>query len=171
MSSTPRRLTDADSRQVARRTLDMHWDFVRRLARQGIIHFCVWNKYHHKEQRNEARHGLIDGLEVLGFVRQHRSWFGSGAYDLKRNTRPMWLTARGRRALRRQADRPEMIFGGLVEPGYKAMPLDFHRDLNEQRSRVRCSRGLLPATYIRPLTEKIEEQVDRKPARKRKKAR
>lgn len=166
-----KRLTDKLDREAARRTLDGHWDFVRRLAREGIVHFCVWNKYHHKEQRNEARHGLIDGLEVLEFVRQHRPWFGSGAYDLKRNTRPMWLTARGRRALRRQAGRPEMVYGGLVEPGYKAMPLDFHRDLNEQRSHVRWLRGLSRATYIRPLRDRTEEEVDRKPARKRKKAR
>lgn len=142
----------------------MHWDFVRRLARQGVVHFCVWNKYHHKEQRNEARHGLIDGLEVLDFVRQHRPWFGRGAYDRKRNTFAMWLTARGRIALRSRTDRAEMVFGGLVDPGYQVMPMDFHRDLNEQRGFVRDRAGLSRAAYIRPLTEKIEYAP---PSRKR----
>src|ERR1700685_206434 len=125
-----RRLTDRDSRQIAQRTLEGHWDFVRRLARQGVVHFCVWNKYHHKEGRNEIRHGLIDGLEFFDFVRSHRPWFGRGAYDRRRNAFPMWLTPAGRIALKTRANRSEMVHGGLVEPGYCAVPLDFHRDLN-----------------------------------------
>jgi hypothetical protein len=169
---TRRRLTETVSRQIARRTLDGHWNFMRRLARQGVVHVCIWNKYGHKEQRNEYRHGLIDGLELMDFVRQHRPWFGYGAFDRSRNTFPMWLTPRGRSALRTCADRPQMILGGLVEPGYQVMPIDFHRRLNEQRSRVRIRAGLSRASYIRPLTQKIEEAPSnsRRTAKRRRKA-
>lgn len=154
-----RRLTDRFSRQVAQRVLEGHWNFVRRLAREGIVHFCVWNKFHHKERRNEERHGLIDGMEVMEFVREHRAWFGYGAYDRSRNTFPIWLTAAGRAALRTKADRPQLILGGLVDPGFQVMPREFHRDVNEQRNHLRKRRGLSRATYLRPLTEKIERVV------------
>ncbi len=165
---TPRKLTDTFSRRVARRVLDGHWNFIRRLARQGIVHVCLWNKYGHKEGRNEDRHGLIDGMELMEFVRQHRSWFGYGAHDRRRKTFPMWLTASGRHALRTRADRPQLVLGGLVEPGYQVMPIDFHRDLNEQRSRVRARAGLSRASYIRPITVKVEwAPIKRRAAKKR----
>lgn len=150
-----RRFNDRDSRQVAQRQLEGHWNFVRRLAREGLVHFCVWNKYHHPERKNEIRHGLIDGMEFLDFVRTHRAWFGCGAYDRRRNTFAIWLTQAGRSALRTRAERAEMMRGGLVEPGYEAMPLQFHRDLNEQRGIQRARRGL-PTSYIRELMEKPE---------------
>lgn len=164
-----RRLTDSFSRQTAQRTLEGHWNFVRRLAREGIVYFCVWNKYHHAEQKNEVRHGLIGGMEFLDFVRQHRAWFGQGAYDRRLNARPMWLTAAGWRALRSCADRPEIMRGGLVEPGYEAAPRDFHRDLNEQRFLQRDRRGLR-TSYIRELIEKPEPMSVRKRRTKRRTA-
>jgi hypothetical protein len=164
---TRRRITSLLSRQIARRVLDGHWDFVRRLARQGVIHVCLWNKYRHKEGRNEDRHGLIDGLELMEFVRQHRAWFGYGAYDRQRNTFPMWLTERGRRAVSTHADRPQIVLGGLVEPGYQVMPIDFHRDLNEQRHRSRVRVGLSRPSRIYPLIERAK--VPAKPVRRRRK--
>lgn len=164
-----RRFNDRFSRQVAQRQLEGHWNFVRRLAREGIVYFCVWNKYGQTEQKNEVRHGLIDGMEFLDFVREHQSWFGRGAYDRRRNAQPMWLTAAGRRALRSCADRPEIMRGGLVEPGYEAVPRDFHRDLNEQRCLQRDRRGL-HTSYIRELTEKPEPAPTMKRRTKRRAA-
>jgi hypothetical protein len=95
-------------------------------------------------------------MELMTFVREHRSWFGWGAYDRSRNSFPMWLTPAGRSALRSHPDRLQMVYGGLVEPGFKVMPIDFHRDLNEQRSRIRGRAGLSRPRHIRPLAEKIE---------------
>lgn len=163
-----KRLSDIGARQVARRVLDGHWNFVRRLAREGVVHVCIWNKYHHKTRRNEQRHGLIDGLELMEFVRQNRAWFGMGAYDRGRNTFPMWLTDRGRKALRTRADRPQLVLGGLIEPGFQVMPIDFHRDLNEQRARLRRRNGLGEPAHIRPLRLLPEPvmQPNRRRARK-----
>jgi hypothetical protein len=159
-----RKLTGTFARQVARRKLDGHWNFVRRLDHEGVVHVCLWNKYHHKEARNEKRFCLMSGMDLMEFVRQHRSWFGYGAYDRARNTFPIWLTPAGRDALRTKADRPQLLLGGLVEPGYEVIPSDFHRDLNEQRARQRELAGLSRPSYIRELL--LKPEIEQKPRRK-----
>lgn len=150
---TPRRLNTALSRQIARRTRDWHWDFMHRLARQGIVHVCLWNKYRHKERRTELRCGLIDGMELMAWVRAHRRWFRYGPHDRQRNAFPMWLTPAGKLAARQRAHAHDRapVLGGLVDPGYQAEPREFHRDLNEQRERMRERCGLSQPTFIRPL--------------------
>lgn len=164
-----RKLNDKFDRQGARRTRDWHWNFMARLARRGIVHVNLWNKYNQKEWRNELRLCLISGLELMDWISSHRSWFGWGPHRHDRHTFPCWLTAKGRRALRarsRSHDRAPVL-GGLVEPGYQAQPLDFHRNLREQIACRREALGLSRPDYIHhpPLVK--PELVEQAPKRRR----
>lgn len=155
---SPKKLTSSWERQVARRGREMDWNFMGRLAR-APIHVCLWNKYHKKERGNELMLCLISGVNFMSWVREHRTWFRMGPYNQERTTFMVWLTPVGRIAVKRRDKRHDnaVVNGGLVEPGYQVMPiLDFHRDLNEQRSRIRKARGLSGAMDIGPLIEKVE---------------
>jgi hypothetical protein len=41
----PKRLTDKDSRMMARRERDSQWGFMERVAREGVVWMCPWDKY------------------------------------------------------------------------------------------------------------------------------
>jgi hypothetical protein len=41
----PKRLTDRNSRMVARRERDAQWGFMEQVAREGIVWMCPWDKY------------------------------------------------------------------------------------------------------------------------------
>lgn len=134
----PPKLNDPWERQAARRGREMDWALMERLAR-APVHICLWNKYHKVERRNELMLCMMGGVDFMTWVREHRSWFGHGAYNRTRTTFQFWLTPAGRAAVRRRDPRHDnaVTNGGLVEPGYQVMPArDFHRDLDEQRRRV-----------------------------------
>lgn len=167
---TLRKLNSPFERQVARRGREMDWAFMERLAR-APVHVCLWNKYHKKERGNETMLCLMGGVYFMTWVREHRSWFGHGAYNPDRTTFLFWLTPAGRAAVRRRDPKHNnaVVNGGLVEPGYQVMPVrDFHRALNEQRNRIRQRHGLSPCAFIRPLTEKSEPEI--RPKRRRRRA-
>jgi hypothetical protein len=164
---TPRRLNDKLSRQIARRVRDGHWEFMAKLARFGVVHVCTWNKARRKEGRNEMRCGLLDWFEYAAFIRAHRAWFGQGPWDTRRDTFPMWLTPAGRQALATRPDDSNPVFGGLVEPGYQCIPLDFHRSLHEQRTVLRERRGLSRPAYI-PDEPRVSVEPIVRPKRRRK---
>lgn len=136
---SPRRITDNISMQIARRTRDDMWVLMDRLARQGIVHVCTWNKNRRPQGRNELRCGLLDWFGYASWIHRHRPWFRYGCWDRRRDTFPMSLTPAGRIALRRRSPRDDrsMVYGGLVEPGYQVQPRDFHRRLREQLRRNR----------------------------------
>jgi hypothetical protein len=41
----PKRLTDRTMRMIARRERDSQWEFMERVAREGIVWMCPWDKY------------------------------------------------------------------------------------------------------------------------------
>lgn len=145
-----RKLTCPFWRKIARRERDSHWNFMRRLARQGAVHVCLWNKRGLKERGSELMLSLMGGNDLMSWVAAHRSWFGYGAYNAGRTTFPFWLTPRGRIALRRRrrADDRAPIFGGMVQPGYQVIPFEYHRSLHEQRVWLRERAGLSRPAYI-----------------------
>lgn len=134
----PRILTDRYAMQTARRERDFHWALMERMARRGIVHICPWDKKRLATRQNEHRCGLIDWFELAAWLRQHRSWFGQGAFNRARDTFPCWLTPRGRAALRKRRRRDDLapVLGGLVEPGFQVQPREFYRCLWEQRKNV-----------------------------------
>lgn len=122
----PRRLTSYQDRQMARRTRDQQWAFMERVARLGLIWFCVWNKNgHHKPPYPDDLEvcGLIDGMELLEWMGSHKEWWKIGRWSDKHYARPVRLTDAGRAALaHRERYDMELVTGGLVEPGWCAMP-------------------------------------------------
>lgn len=119
---------DAQHREMARRMRDGQWQFADRVAKHGTVWFCWWNK----DRRHvppypddvEVR-GLIDGLEILGWLRSHDDWWVIGEWDDARYAAPVQLTDTGRKALaERHLYDLEPVDYGLVEPGHRAIPAE-----------------------------------------------
>jgi hypothetical protein len=120
----PRRRTDKSARAQARNIRDYHWEIMEKIAENGALRVCLWDKKRLEQQPDEVRMGLISGMEWMNWVNRHRGWFQiSRAYDDARDTRLMKLTEAGRRALRNRVRYDmEPVEGGLVEPGWVAVP-------------------------------------------------
>lgn len=120
----PKQLTSDWERQIARNIRNSQWRMMERIAEHGTLWFCVWNKYRKPEAEDEMRCGLIDGLEKLEWVRAHPDWFMEGEWSEARYAFPIRLTDAGRTALtERELYDMEPVQGGLVEPGWIAVPL------------------------------------------------
>ena len=121
----PKLRTDETMRAVARNIRDSQWAFMERLAREGTVHVCPWNKYRLEERSDELMFGLIDWLEMNAWIRRHADWFvlGEDQWNAERHTFPVSLTVAGREALQhRELYDMEPVEGGLVEPGWQAIP-------------------------------------------------
>jgi hypothetical protein len=124
--SAPVLKEDAESQAMARRMRDGHWAFADKVLEQGTVWFCWWNK----ARRHVAPYpadvvvtGLIDGLELLDWLKGHEDWWIIGEWDDARYAAPVQLTEIGRRALaERHLYDLEPVNWGLVEPGYTAVP-------------------------------------------------
>ena len=153
----PKRLTDRNSRMMARRERDAQWAFMERVAREGIIWMCPWDKHRlhgrrcitkwcesstfepHGEQWQCARckavmpqvpddrvyvFGLIGSNELFAWLDAHKDWWKRGRWSEKRCARSIRITEAGRIALaNRHLYDAELIYGGMVEPGYVVQPL------------------------------------------------
>jgi hypothetical protein len=123
----PKRLTSRRDRDMARRIRDAQWAFMQRVADLGTVWLCWWNKNRRHDENNLPAdlvvHGLIDGTELLEWLNSHKDWWVIGDWSDERYAAPVRLTDAGRAAL---ADRDrydmELVTGGLVEPGWCAMP-------------------------------------------------
>jgi hypothetical protein len=164
-----------DRRSWARRTRDDHWEFMERLARYGIVHVCPWAKHRSSSAgQNELIECPLTWCEFATWIQQHRSWFRWGAWDDRRQTVAYWLTPAGRAAARRKPARDDAlpVHGGLVEPGWKARPRSFYRDLYWQRLDVFTrARGYRPSTVCRgelvpPRSEFVPQQIRKTRRRK-----
>lgn len=125
----PRRLKSKRDRQMARRMRDQQWGVMERVERIGTLWICWWNKNSHHDERRARLPadlhvcGLIDGVELLEWMKSHDDWWEIGEWNDGRYAAPVRLTDAGRAAL---ADRSrydmEPVTGGLVEPGWIATP-------------------------------------------------
>lgn len=125
----PRILTDAASRDMARRTRDGQWDFMQQVADQGTIWLCWWNKNRHHDRESAPEDlvicGLIDGMELLGWMKSHKDWWVIGSWSDERYAAPVSLTPAGHEALASRALYDlEPVNGGLVEPGWTCVPAE-----------------------------------------------
>lgn len=120
----PKRLTDRSSRIFARRERDAEWAFMERVAREGIVWMCPWDKYgKHKNGDGVYVFGLIGSTEFYHWLSSHEDWWKRGRWSEKRCARSIRITAAGRKALKnRHLYDMEPIFGGMVEPGYIVTP-------------------------------------------------
>jgi hypothetical protein len=124
----PKRLTSRFDRRMARNIRDSQWAFMELAAELGTVWVCWWNKNgHHPDEglpRDLMVHGLIDGMEFLEWLNSHKDWWVIGEWSDERYAAPVSITEAGRAAF---ADHErydmELVTGGLVEPGWCAMPL------------------------------------------------
>jgi hypothetical protein len=127
MARQPKRLTSRRDREMARRIRDGQWEFMDRVFRLGTVWVCWWNENGHHDENSIPDDlmvcGLIDGMELLAWLHSHKDWWTIDEWSDERYAAPVSLTDAGRAALaaRDQYDM-ELVTGGLVEPGWCAMP-------------------------------------------------
>ena len=120
----PKRLSDRSSRMAARYGRDAQWEFMKRVAREGIVWMCSWDKYNrHKDGDGVYVFGLLGSEAFFHWLGSHPDWWKRGRWSEKRCARSIRITEAGLTALanREQYDM-EPIFGGMVEPGYIVTP-------------------------------------------------
>ena len=126
----PRTLTDADSRERARRMRDSQWAFADRVAAAGTVWVCWWNKNRRHDTSKALPDDLlvlclISGMELLEWLNAHPDWWAIGEWSDARYAAPVSLTEAGRAALaQREKYDLEPVTGGLVEPGWQATPIE-----------------------------------------------
>lgn len=119
----PKRLKARMWREIARNVRDQQWRLMERAAEHNPLWFCVWNKNRRPTLADEQRHGLIDGMEMLAWTDRHPDWFIKGEWSDERYAFPLYLTDAGRVALaEREKYDMEPVYGGMVEPGWQAIP-------------------------------------------------
>ena len=129
-SQQPKTLTDQASRQQARHIRDNQWRKLERIAEQDPhpLYICWWNKNRHHNRDVSPPDllvcGLIDGMEMLHWLKAHPEWVVIGEWSDERYAAPVHITDSGLDALsKRERYDLEPVVGGLVEPGWQAIPM------------------------------------------------
>lgn len=118
-----KRLSDRKSRMYARAVRDAQWAFMERVAREGVVWTCPWDKYHRHKNDGVYVYGLLGSNDFLHWINSHRDWWKRGPWSEKRCARSLRLTDSGKAALaNRELYDMEPIYGGMVEPGYVVTP-------------------------------------------------
>lgn len=120
----PKRLTDYRERMIARRQRDSQWRFMERVAREGVVWVCPWDKYSkHKNGDGVYVFGLLGSNEFYHWLDSHKDWWKKGRWSDKRCAASVRITEAGLVALQnRHLYDMEPIFGGMVEPGFVVRP-------------------------------------------------
>ena len=122
-------LTEDRDREMARYIRDHQWRTLEAIAEHNPLWYCWWDKAgRHRPERGPRPpdlkvSGLIDGMEILAWLRSHPDWVEIGEWSDERYAAPIHITEAGREALRnRHLYDMEPVTGGLVEPGWQATP-------------------------------------------------
>ena len=112
---------------MARHMRDRQWEVMERVANLGTLWICWWSKDRHHNDKTAPADllicGLIDGMQLLDWFNSHEDWWIIGEWSDERYAAPVSLTEAGRLALtERDKYDMELVTGGLVEPGWCAMP-------------------------------------------------
>lgn len=120
----PKKLRDKSSRKMARNMRNQHWLFMEKIAEHGVVWFCPWDKF--GKHKNPGANEVVDGLTgwgILEWTGRHKDWFKWGSWSYDRCARPVRLTPAGIAALENwHRYDMEPVYGGLVEPGWQAIP-------------------------------------------------
>lgn len=124
----PKKLTTKHWRETARRARDEQWVFAERAAEFGTVWACWWDKDRRHKGKELPRDlfvfCLIGGTEMGDWLNRHPDWWEIGKWDDARYAAPVHITEAGRAALaNRAAYDMEPVYGGLVDPGWQAIPL------------------------------------------------
>jgi hypothetical protein len=126
--SEPKWLTSDTQRAMARRMRDHQWEVADRVAKLGTLWVCWWNKNRRHDDTKPLPDdllvcGLIDGNELLEWLNAHKDWWVIGGWSDARYAAPLSLTDVGHAALaEREKYDMEPVTGGMVEPGWQAIP-------------------------------------------------
>lgn len=126
----PKRLDTPEWRLMARRMRDHQWEIADRVLEHDPLWICWWNKNRHFDETKPLPAdllvcGLITGLELLAWFKNHADWWDIGEWSAERYAAPVRLTAVGRATLaEREKYDMEDVTGGLVEPGWIATPAE-----------------------------------------------
>jgi hypothetical protein len=126
----PKWLVSDEDRKMARHMRDRQWRLAERAAEHGTLWICWWNKNHHHDTSQPLAAdlevcGLIDGMELLNWLKAHEDWWSIGEWSDDRYAAPVSITEAGREALRnRHLYDMEPVKGGLVDPGWQAIPTE-----------------------------------------------
>ena len=108
---------------IARRERDGQWAFMERVAREGVVWMCPWDKYHRHGSDGVYVFGLLGSNEFFHWLGCHKDWWKRGRWSEKRCARSIRISDAGRKALKhREKYDMEPIVGGMVEPGYIVTP-------------------------------------------------
>lgn len=137
MTVEPRELTAPEDRQMARRVRDYHWSIMEKVNQHGTLWCCWWDKarrYMKRDGKGVMREhapddvqvfGLIAAVEFLDWTKRHPEWWAIGEWSDERYAAPVSLTDAGRDALtNRHLYDMEPVTGGMVEPGWQAIPAE-----------------------------------------------
>ena len=123
-----RYLTSYRERAMARRTRDSQWAFMERVAKEGTVWICPWDKYRKHGSDGVYVYGLLGSNEFLHWLDSHKEWWNRGRWSDRRCASPISITDAGRFALGNRAPYDmELINGGMVEPGFVVRPLPARR--------------------------------------------
>jgi hypothetical protein len=113
-------------RIIARHERNHQWHFMERIVAHGTLWYCPWNTKRLPEAADEFRDGWLSALPLRAWVTRHADWFVQGEWDKARDAFPFQVTAAGQTALaQRELYDMEPVPGGLVAPGWDAIPLPY----------------------------------------------
>ena len=124
----PKLLEEPKHQAMARRIRDHQWETLERIADKNPLYICWWDKNRRHGPREHQPDdlkvcGLIDGMELVHWLKAHPEWTTTGDWSAERYAAPVWITEAGRTALEnRHLYDMEPVEGGLVEPGWRAQP-------------------------------------------------
>ena len=125
MSDEPKKMTDRDARERARLIRDRQWRIMEKADKYGAV-WCRTASRWLEPKEDEEHYGYIAAEELFAWFRElHPDWLIVGARDETRKAYPITLTDAGRAALaNRDTYNMEPVYGGMVEPGWQAIPLE-----------------------------------------------
>jgi hypothetical protein len=122
----PKILRRKADRQRARADRDRQWGFMEQVARCGTVWFCPWDKARRHDMKNLPPDVYVSDLfdPLRDWMGRHTDWWIVGEWSEEKYARAVQLTHAGRAALaNREKYDMEPVYGGLVEPGWKCVPL------------------------------------------------
>ena len=130
MTLEPKWLIEERDRKMARHIRDRQWEMLELIALHNPLYICWWDKARRYKVKTDTPPdvwacGLIDGMRMLRWLKAHPDWTQIGEWSDERYAAPVHITDSGRDALaNRECYDMEPVEGDLVEPGWRAIPLD-----------------------------------------------
>ena len=89
----PKLLEEPKHREMARRIRDHQWETLERIADKNPLYVCWWDKNRRHDPREHQPNdlkvcGLIDGMELVHWLKTHPEWTTTGDWSDDPQLRP-----------------------------------------------------------------------------------